>query len=149
MSKGQNQGKFWQGRCWDLSVSGATPLTFLGTNQDCTLENFVYFTCNFFSLSCLFFIFSFSYFFFYLVCFVVNFCLELILCILGWRSLNLELLPLDPDIDRVFRKKRKTLVERRTTSEMGDNMAGNPNVIVEQPKQPRAKNVDYTRSLRD
>jgi hypothetical protein len=64
--------------------------------------------------------------------------------------LNLELLPLDPDIDRVFRKKRKTpvqaKVERRTTSEMGDNMAGNPNVNVE---QPRTKNVDYTRSLRD
>jgi hypothetical protein len=72
---------------------------------------------------------------------------------LGRRSLNLELLPLDPDIDRVFRKKRKTLVqakvERKTTSEMGDNMAGNPNVNVEQPAQPRAENVDYTRSLRD
>lgn len=72
---------------------------------------------------------------------------------LGRRSLNLELLPLDPDIDRVFRKKRKipvqAKVERRTTSEMGDNMAGNSNVNVEQPKQPRAENVDYTRSLRD
>ncbi|XP_062147770.1 uncharacterized protein LOC133856738 [Alnus glutinosa] len=32
---------------------------------------------------------------------------------------------------------------------MGDNMAGNPNVNVEQPEQPRAENVDYTRSLRD
>jgi hypothetical protein len=72
---------------------------------------------------------------------------------LGRRSLNLELLPLDPDIDRVFRKKRKTpvqaKVERRTTSEMGDNTEGNPNVNVEQPEQPRAENVDYTRSLRD
>jgi len=52
--------------------------------------------------------------------------------------LNLELLPLDPDIDRVFRKKRKTpvraKVEQRTTSEMGDNMAGNPNVNIEQPE---------------
>jgi hypothetical protein len=35
------------------------------------------------------------------------------------------------------------------TSEMGDNMAENPNVNVEQPRgeneQPIAKNVDYTR----
>jgi len=119
-------------------VSGVIPLTFLGTYLDCTLDNFVYPTCNFFSLSCLFFIFFQSFFLFG------------ILCILGQRSLNLELLPLDPDIDRVFRKKRKTpvqaKVERRTTSEMGDNMAGNPNVNVE---QPRTKNVDYTRSLRD
>jgi hypothetical protein len=68
---------------------------------------------------------------------------------LGQKSLNLELLPLDPDIDRVFRKKRKTPVEWRTTSEMEDNMAGNPNVNVEQPEQPRAENVDYTRSLKD
>jgi hypothetical protein len=28
-------------------------------------------------------------------------------------------------------------------------MAGNPNVNVEQPEQPRAENVDYTRSLKD
>jgi hypothetical protein len=25
-------GKFWLGKSWDLSVSGVTPLTFLGTN---------------------------------------------------------------------------------------------------------------------
>lgn len=69
---------------------------------------------------------------------------------LGRKSLNFELLPLDPDIDRVFGKKPRTLVrakvEQRTTSEMGDNMTGNPKVNVE---QPRAENVDYTRSLRD
>jgi hypothetical protein len=28
-------------RSWDLSVSGVTPLTYLGTSLDCTLENFV------------------------------------------------------------------------------------------------------------
>jgi len=56
------------------------------------------------------------------------------LCMLGRRSLNLELLPLDPDLDRVFRKKHRTPVKWRTTSEMGDNMAGNPNVNVEQPE---------------
>lgn len=65
---------------------------------------------------------------------------------LGQRSLNLKLLPLDPDIDRVFRKKCKTPIEWRTTSEMGDNMVGNPNVNVE---KPRMENVDYTRLLRD
>jgi hypothetical protein len=68
---------------------------------------------------------------------------------LGRRSLNLEFLPLYPNLDRVFRKKRRTPVERRTIFEMGDNMAGNPNVNVEQLEQPRAENVDYTRSLRD
>lgn len=129
-------------------MSGVTPLTFLGTNLDCTLENFVYPTCNFFSLSCLFFIFFLLFYYFFPVCFVVKFCLEL--CMLGRRSLNLELLPLDPDIDRVFRKKCKTpvqaKVERRTTSEMGNNTEGNPNVNVEQPK---VENVDYTRSLSD
>jgi hypothetical protein len=59
--------------------------------------------------------------------------------------LNLELLPLDPDLERVFRRKRRAPVEQRTTSEMGDNMVGNPNVNVEQPRveneQLRAKNV--------
>jgi hypothetical protein len=119
-------------------VSGVTPLTFLGTNLDCTLENFVYPTCNFFSLSCLFFIFSFFpyllfFIFFYLVCFVVKILFGT-LSMLGRRSLNLELLPLDPDLDRVFRKKHRTPVKWRTTSEMGDNMAGNPNVNVEQPE---------------
>jgi predicted ribosome quality control (RQC) complex YloA/Tae2 family protein len=60
---------------------------------------------------------------------------------LGWRSLNLELLPLDPDIEKVFRK------ERRATTKMENNMAGNPH----QPEneQHRAENVDHNRSLRD
>jgi hypothetical protein len=39
---------------------------------------------------------------------------------LGWRSLNLELLSLDPDKERVLRK------ERRATDEVENNMAGNP-----------------------
>jgi hypothetical protein len=60
---------------------------------------------------------------------------------LGRRSLNSELLPLDPDIERVFRK------ERRATVEMENNMAGN----LHQPEneQHRAENVDHNRSLRD
>jgi hypothetical protein len=65
---------------------------------------------------------------------------------LGQRSLNLELLPLDPDLERVFRRKHKAHVERESV-EMGGN------VNVEQPRgeneQPRVKNMDYTRSLRD
>jgi len=71
---------------------------------------------------------------------------------LCWRSLNLELLPLDPDLEMVFWRKRRAPVEQRTTSEMGDNMAENPNMNLEQPRreneQPRVENVDYTRSLR-
>jgi hypothetical protein len=56
------------------------------------------------------------------------------------------LLPLDLDIERVFRRKCRAHVERESV-EMGDN------VNMEQPRgeneQPRAENVDYTRSLRD
>jgi hypothetical protein len=65
---------------------------------------------------------------------------------LGHKSLNLELLPLDPDLEKVFRRKRRAPVERKSV-EMGDNMN------MEQPRgeneQLRARNVDYTRSLRD
>jgi hypothetical protein len=54
-----------------------------------------------------------------------------------------------PDLEKVFRRQRRAPVEQRMTSEMGDNMAENPNVNVEQPRgeneQPIAKNVDYTR----
>jgi hypothetical protein len=68
------------------------------------------------------------------------------LFILGRRSLNLELLPLDPDLERVFRRKCRAPIERESI-EMEDN------VNMEQPRgeneQPRARNVDYTRSLRD
>jgi hypothetical protein len=60
---------------------------------------------------------------------------------LGQRFLNLELLPLDPDIERVYRK------EQRATAKMENNMAENPH----QPKneEHRAENVDHNRSLRD
>jgi hypothetical protein len=65
---------------------------------------------------------------------------------LGKRSLNLELLLLDPELERVFRRKRRALVERESVK-MGDN------VNMEQPRgvneQSRVENVDYTRSLRD
>jgi hypothetical protein len=73
---------------------------------------------------------------------------------LGQRSLNLELILLDPKIERTFRRNRKALVERETI-EMGDNAAINANQLenVEQPRgeneQARAWNVDYTTSLRD
>jgi len=65
---------------------------------------------------------------------------------IGRRSLDLELLPLDPDLERVFRRKRRAPVERESV-EMGDN------VNVEKPRGEnellRVENVDYTRSLRD
>jgi hypothetical protein len=60
---------------------------------------------------------------------------------LGRRSLNLELLLLDPDIERIFLK------ERRATAEMENNMTGNPHKP--ENKQHRAENIDHNRSLRD
>jgi hypothetical protein len=53
----------------------------------------------------------------------------------GWRSLNLELIPLDPELERTLRRNLKTLAISKPTIEMGD--------------QPVPKNVDLTRSLRD
>jgi hypothetical protein len=73
---------------------------------------------------------------------------------LGQRSLNLELILLHPEIERTFRRNRKTLVEGEKI-EMKDNAAINANQLenVEQPRgeneQARAWNVDYITSLRD
>jgi hypothetical protein len=67
---------------------------------------------------------------------------------LGWRSLNSELIPLDPELERTLRRKQRALVE------IGDNIAKNSYQLenVRQPKGendlPRAENEDYTRSLR-
>jgi len=65
---------------------------------------------------------------------------------LAQRSLNLELLPLDPDLEGVLGRKRRAPIERESV-DMGDN------VNMEQPRgeneQPRVGKVDYTRSLRD
>jgi hypothetical protein len=58
---------------------------------------------------------------------------------LGRRSLNLELLPLDLDLERLFRRKRRMPVERESV-EMGDNV---------NMEQPRTGNVDYTISFKD
>jgi hypothetical protein len=68
---------------------------------------------------------------------------------LGQRSLNLELIPLDPDLEKTLRRNMREQIE------MGDNVARNTNQPenVEQPRgeneQARAWNMDYTRSLRD
>jgi hypothetical protein len=79
---------------------------------------------------------------------------------LGRRSLNLELIPLDPNIDRTLRRTRRALVESEIRGEMGDQRDNIP----ENVKQPRFKNedaraenveqarawhVDFTTSLRD
>jgi hypothetical protein len=53
----------------------------------------------------------------------------------GWRSLNLELIPLDPELERTLRRNLRTLAVSKPTIEMGD--------------QPVPKNVDLTRSLKD
>jgi hypothetical protein len=46
---------------------------------------------------------------------------------LGRKSLNLELIPLDPELERTLRRKRRAPVEREFV-EMGDN------VNMEQPR---------------
>jgi hypothetical protein len=43
---------------------------------------------------------------------------------LSQRSLNLELIPLDPELERTLRRNQKALVEREIV-EMGDNIAQN------------------------
>jgi hypothetical protein len=79
---------------------------------------------------------------------------------LGRRSLNLVLIPLDPDIDKTLRRTRRALVESEIIGEMGDQRENIPE-NVEQPRfenedaraenveQVRARHVDFTTSLRD
>ena len=75
---------------------------------------------------------------------------------LGQRSQNLELIPLDPDLERNLWRTRRALVERETI-EMGDDLRNaNPEEHMEyqdarawNDKQARAWHVDFTTSLRD
>jgi hypothetical protein len=50
-----------------------------------------------------------------------------------WRSLNLELIHLDPEIDRTLRKIQRALVESEIRSKMGDQRDNIPE-NVEQPR---------------
>jgi hypothetical protein len=105
-----------------------------------------------------------------LFCLVILFCLFIYLfilffslfvwCMLGRRSLNLELIPLDPNIDRTLRRTRRAPVESEIKGEMGDQRENIPE-NVDQPRfenedaraenveQVRAWHVDFTTSLRD
>ena len=79
---------------------------------------------------------------------------------LGWRFLNLELIPLDPDIDRTLRRTQRVTVVHESRDEMGDQRENIPE-NAEQPifenedvragngEQARAWHVDFTTSLRD
>ena len=80
---------------------------------------------------------------------------------LSRRSQNLELVPLDPDLDRTLRRICRAPVERETV-EMGENLRNaNQSENVEQPRfvnedvrgenfqQVRGWNMDFTTSLRD
>jgi hypothetical protein len=79
---------------------------------------------------------------------------------IGRRSLNLKLIPLDPKIDRTLRKTRRAPVESENRGEMGDQQDNIPQ-NVEQPRfenegaraenfeQARAWNMGFTTSLRD
>jgi hypothetical protein len=56
----------------------------------------------------------------------------------GRRSLNLELIPLDLDIDRTLRRTQRALVESEIRGEMGDQRDN----ILENVEQPRFENED-------
>jgi hypothetical protein len=62
----------------------------------------------------------------------------------GRRSLNLELTPLDPDLERNIRRAR------RARGEMGDNPR-NPRVEehVENPRNPRMKEHEEYQDVRE
>ena len=78
----------------------------------------------------------------------------------GRRSLNLELIPLDPDIDRTLRRTQRATIVSEIRGEMGDQRENIPE-NVEQPifenkdvragngEQAKAWHVDFTTSLRD
>ena len=53
----------------------------------------------------------------------------------GWRSLNLELVPLDPELERTLRRNLRTPAELEPTVEMGGQLV--------------PENVDLTISLKD
>jgi hypothetical protein len=70
---------------------------------------------------------------------------------LGWRSQNLDLIPLDPDLERTLRRTRRAPVE------MGDSLR-NANqeenieyqdVRVENDEKVKAWSVDFTTSLQE
>ena len=78
----------------------------------------------------------------------------------GRRSFNLELILLDPDIDRTLRKTRRATVMSEIKGEMGDQQDNipenmeqpifeNEDVRAENGEQARAWHVDFTTSLRD
>ena len=79
----------------------------------------------------------------------------------GRRSQNLDLIPLDPDLERTLRRTCRTPVERETV-EMGENLRNvnqpdnlepprfeDQDVRAENGEQGRDWNVDFTTSLRD
>jgi hypothetical protein len=79
---------------------------------------------------------------------------------LGRRSLNLDLTPLDPDLERNLRRTRRAPIESETV-EMGDTFRNENGPEIEQPRdenhdvraendeQIRTWNVDFTTSLRE
>ena len=56
----------------------------------------------------------------------------------GRRSLNLELIPLVPDIDRTLRKTQRAIVVSEIKGEMGDQREN----ILENVEQPICENED-------
>ena len=78
----------------------------------------------------------------------------------GRRSLNLELIPLDPNIDRTLRRTRRATIESEIRGEMGDQRDNMPenmeqpifeneNARAENGEQARAWHMDFTTSLRE
>jgi hypothetical protein len=80
---------------------------------------------------------------------------------LGRRSQNLDLIPLDPDLERTLRRTHRAPIERETV-EIGDDFRnanqpknmeqlkfGNQDARVGNEEQLKAWNVDFTTSLHE
>jgi hypothetical protein len=69
----------------------------------------------------------------------------------GQRSLNVELIPLDPDLERNLRRSRKTSfeMEDNVRNEREEEHEENQDTRVGHVEQIRAYDVDFTTSLRE
>jgi hypothetical protein len=69
----------------------------------------------------------------------------------GWRSLNIELIPLDPDLERNFRRARRSSFEMgvNVRNEHGEEHEEYQDARARHVEQIRAYDMDFTASLRE
>jgi hypothetical protein len=92
-----------------------------------------------------------SYFLLFILFLIFLLKKKKIFCLVyAWLEiLNLELIPIDPDIDKTLRRTRRALVESEIRGEMGDQRENIPK-NVEQPRfeneDAKAENVEQVRA---